>query len=110
MILCTGLWLNIRSCHINVIFQFPSCNKTGCDYARQAGDYFKGHPSHSLAFLLIVCDDRAVLGSAEWPVIGGRPMIVFIPHVGSGSTPLKGLSFLASYKMTSLAHISVQRG
>ena len=50
-------------CHINVTFQFPSCNKTGCDYAEQAGDYFKGHPSPSLAFLLIVCYDGAVLGS-----------------------------------------------
>ena len=32
-------------------------------------------------------------------------MIVFMPHVGSGSTPLKGLSFHASYKMTWLALI-----
>ena len=50
--------------HINVIFQFPSSNKTGRVYAMRAGDYFKGHPSPSLAFLLIVCDDGAVLGSA----------------------------------------------
>ena len=49
---------------INVIFQFPSSNKTGCVYAMQVGDCFKGHPSPSLAFLLIVCNNRAVLGSA----------------------------------------------
>ena len=70
MIVCTGLWLNIASHHINVIFQFPSSNKTGHVYTMRAGDYFKGHPSPSLAFLLIVCDDGAVLGSAYWPVIG----------------------------------------
>ena len=70
MILCTGLWLNIASHCINVTFQFPSCNNTGCDYARQAGDYFKGHPSPSLAFLLIVCDDGAVFDSAYLPVLG----------------------------------------
>ena len=56
--------------HINVTFHFPSCNKTGCDYARQVGDYFKGHPSPSLAFLLIVYDDGAVLSSAYLPVLG----------------------------------------
>ena len=56
--------------HINVTFQFPSCNNTGCDYARQAGDYFKGHPSPSLAFLFIVCDNGAVLSSAYLPVLG----------------------------------------
>ena len=39
---------------INVIFQFPSSNKTGGVYTMPAGDYFKGHPSPSLAFLLIV--------------------------------------------------------
>ena len=50
-------------CRINVIFQFPSSNKTGHVYAMQAGDYFKGHPSPSLAFLLIVCDNGAVLSS-----------------------------------------------
>ena len=50
--------------HINVIFQFPSSNKTGGVYTMPAGDYFKGHPSPSLAFLFIVCYDGAVLGSA----------------------------------------------
>ena len=32
-------------------------------------------------------------------------MIIFVPHVGSGSTPLKGLSFHVSYKTTWLALI-----
>ena len=77
----------------------------------QAGDCFKGHPSPS--FSLLTHSLLRQSGARQRLVASarcGRPMIVFIPHVGSGSTPLKGLSFLASYKTTSLAHIGVQRG